>query len=284
MDRENREKRLSKLRVPSPDSRNRYKRNYRTLLQLTPGLKSLIQNRSRAEELIRITQKMISVISETRFDNATPHQSTTAWTEVDGLFNYRIIYYSIIDFIRECEDEDWVEGLLKWWNKYDIVQGRDGGPDRSERDSTNVSVGSSSVPMNGLARRRAQAATRAAKSEASDPPPVRSPPQHSCSPTPGSSDPLHVPSVPQQQDPRHITHHTKPFLPASSPPRSLRAAAPAFPKSPAPSDLMQEEDDNIENVTNVKSKATSAEAKKIKTTNTAKSVRNLVARTLLRYR
>ncbi|OAX35308.1 hypothetical protein K503DRAFT_785173 [Rhizopogon vinicolor AM-OR11-026] len=63
----NREKRLSKL---SPNSRNRYKRNYRTLLQLAPGLKSLIHNRSRAEELIRITQKMNSVISGTRSDDA----------------------------------------------------------------------------------------------------------------------------------------------------------------------------------------------------------------------
>ncbi|OJA18079.1 hypothetical protein AZE42_09066 [Rhizopogon vesiculosus] len=84
--------------------------------------------------------------------------------------------------------------------------------------------------MDGLARMCAQAAARAAKSEASDAPPVCSPPQHSCSSTPGFSDPFPVPSVPRPQDPRHITHHTEPFLPASSPPRSPRAAAPTFPQ------------------------------------------------------
>ncbi|KAG1796181.1 uncharacterized protein BJ212DRAFT_1290742, partial [Suillus subaureus] len=39
------------------------------------------------------------------------------WAEADGEFNYRAFYYNIIDFIRECEDRDWAQGLLKWWNK-----------------------------------------------------------------------------------------------------------------------------------------------------------------------
>ncbi|KAG1825458.1 uncharacterized protein BJ212DRAFT_1260159, partial [Suillus subaureus] len=39
------------------------------------------------------------------------------WAEADGEFNYWAFYYNIIDFIHECEDRDWAQGLLKWWNK-----------------------------------------------------------------------------------------------------------------------------------------------------------------------
>ncbi|KAG2738322.1 hypothetical protein P692DRAFT_20758989 [Suillus brevipes Sb2] len=39
------------------------------------------------------------------------------WGEADGEFNNRAFYYNIIDFIRDCEDQDWAQGLLKWWNK-----------------------------------------------------------------------------------------------------------------------------------------------------------------------
>ncbi|OAX34738.1 hypothetical protein K503DRAFT_803343 [Rhizopogon vinicolor AM-OR11-026] len=171
------------------------------------------------------------------------YSARNKWTEVDGLFNYRTFYYSIIDFIRECEDEDWVEKLFKWWNRtlFKNEEGRDGGPDRSERGSTNVSVGSFSAPMDGLARMRAQAAARAAKSKR-----------------------LILPLSVYYRRILALPPLVLLILSLSLQCRSRRiiAAAPAPPKSPTPSDLMQEEDDDIENVSNDKSKATSAKAKR----------------------
>ncbi|KAG2337401.1 hypothetical protein BDR05DRAFT_848097, partial [Suillus weaverae] len=46
--------------------------------------------------------------------------SKNKWAEVDGKFSYREFYQNIIDFLRECEDKDWVSSLLKWWNRYVI--------------------------------------------------------------------------------------------------------------------------------------------------------------------
>ncbi|KAG2037514.1 hypothetical protein BDR03DRAFT_1010581 [Suillus americanus] len=39
------------------------------------------------------------------------------WAKADGKFNNQAFYYNIIDFICECKDRDWAEGLFKWWNK-----------------------------------------------------------------------------------------------------------------------------------------------------------------------
>ncbi|KAG2046036.1 hypothetical protein BDR06DRAFT_899880, partial [Suillus hirtellus] len=39
------------------------------------------------------------------------------WGEANGEFNNQAFYYNIIDFIHDCKDQDWAQGLLKWWNK-----------------------------------------------------------------------------------------------------------------------------------------------------------------------
>ncbi|KAG0708241.1 hypothetical protein DFH29DRAFT_1075870 [Suillus ampliporus] len=63
-DRESRGKRLANLSI---NTRDCYKRHYQWLLQLAPGLRFLINDRTKSQELTRIAQ----VISGTRSDDAT---------------------------------------------------------------------------------------------------------------------------------------------------------------------------------------------------------------------
>ncbi|KAG1846262.1 hypothetical protein F4604DRAFT_1688468 [Suillus subluteus] len=66
-DRESRKKRLSAL---SSNTHDRYTRNYQQLLQLAPGIRSLINDHTKAKELAKVTQKMNTVLSATRSDDA----------------------------------------------------------------------------------------------------------------------------------------------------------------------------------------------------------------------
>ncbi|KAG1720077.1 hypothetical protein EDB19DRAFT_2044780 [Suillus lakei] len=142
------------------------------------------------------------------------------WAEADGEFNNRAFYYNIIDFIRECEDRDWAEGLLKWWNKtlFKNENGRKGGATISD-DNGNAS-GSSLAPVNGLAKMRAQMAARAnaaRRPAAPEPNAIRTPPQSSVTPDP------ELPPLPIVRSPRPLQK------------------APISPKSPAPSELTLDE-------------------------------------------
>ncbi|KAG2084746.1 uncharacterized protein F5147DRAFT_765198 [Suillus discolor] len=85
------------------------------------------------------------------------------WSEADGKFNNRAFYYNIIDFIRECEDRDWAEGLLKWWNRalFKNENGREGGMTITDDNGPGNAAGSSSAPINDLAKMRVQMAARA---------------------------------------------------------------------------------------------------------------------------
>ncbi|KAG2152206.1 hypothetical protein BD769DRAFT_1658636 [Suillus cothurnatus] len=75
------------------------------------------------------------------------------WAKADGEFNNRAFYYNIINFIHECEDRDWAEGLLKWWNRalFKNENGREGGTIIDDNGPGNA-AGSSSAPINGLAK------------------------------------------------------------------------------------------------------------------------------------
>ncbi|KAG1724019.1 hypothetical protein EDB19DRAFT_2028955 [Suillus lakei] len=128
------------------------------------------------------------------------------WAKADGEFNNRAFYYNIIDFIRECKDRDWAEGLLKWWNKtlFKNENGHEGGATISD-DNGNAS-GSSLAPVN-----------------APEPNAIRTPPQSSVTPDP------ELPPLPIVRSPRPLQK------------------APISPKSPAPSELTLDEapsDDN----------------------------------------
>ncbi|KAG2118202.1 uncharacterized protein F5147DRAFT_768334 [Suillus discolor] len=122
------------------------------------------------------------------------------WSEADGEFNNRAFYYNIIDFIRECEDRDWAEGLLKWWNRalFKNENGREGGTTITDDNGPGNAAGSSSAPINGLAKMRAQMAARAstAKQPAAPEltPTIPTPPQSSVTPEP-ELPPLPIASV-----------------------------------------------------------------------------------------
>ncbi|KAG1726130.1 hypothetical protein EDB19DRAFT_1914745 [Suillus lakei] len=66
-DKETRKKRLSAM---SLKTRDRYTRNYQQLLHLAPSIRSLINDRTKARELIKVTHKMNTAISATRSDDA----------------------------------------------------------------------------------------------------------------------------------------------------------------------------------------------------------------------
>ncbi|KAG1786578.1 hypothetical protein EV424DRAFT_1551397 [Suillus variegatus] len=65
-EKENRRRRLSAM---SLKTRDRYTRNYQQLLHLAPSIRSLINDRTKARELMKVTQKMNTVISATRSDD-----------------------------------------------------------------------------------------------------------------------------------------------------------------------------------------------------------------------
>ncbi|KAG1899965.1 uncharacterized protein F5891DRAFT_1189048 [Suillus fuscotomentosus] len=67
-ERESCQKRLASL---STNTLNQYRHNYQQLLQLAPGLRSLIADCAKSKELTQIAQKMTAVISGTRSDDAT---------------------------------------------------------------------------------------------------------------------------------------------------------------------------------------------------------------------
>ncbi|KAG2126879.1 uncharacterized protein EDB93DRAFT_1257377 [Suillus bovinus] len=143
------------------------------------------------------------------------------WFEADGEFNNRAFYYNIIDFICECEDRDWAEGLLKWWNRalFKNENRREGGMAITDDNGPGDMAGSSSALVNGLAKMRAQMAARAsaAKQPAAPETPrptIPTPPQSSVTPD------LEPPSMSINQSPR---------------PQLANTPSPS--KSPAPSEL-----------------------------------------------
>ncbi|KAG2093896.1 uncharacterized protein F5147DRAFT_820813 [Suillus discolor] len=178
------------------------------------------------------------------------------WSEADGEFNNRAFYYNIIDFIRECEDRDWAEGLLKWWNRalFKNENGREGGTTITDDNGPGNAAGSSSAPINSLAKMRAQMAARAstAKQPAAPEltPTIPTPPQSSVTPEP-ELPPLPIASVTPQPE--------LPPPPIVRSPR-LMQMAPIPPKSPAlseltPDDVPSDNNEDLEDVsTNKKRK------------------------------
>ncbi|KAG2133239.1 uncharacterized protein EDB93DRAFT_1107619 [Suillus bovinus] len=375
-ERESRKKRLSKL---STNTIDRYERSYQQLLQLAPGLGSLITDRVKSQELGHITRKMNAIISGTRSDNATHlkvqighyaapeplkealkptiynggslsrahmginhpvlasflcpisalkdfnkdpaqtrkwmeigqirmtainflvflwagnppasnynedamhegpvpglfprarpstalgddshamcscnaslHDMTTVeaehiayacvqahfaisnknkWSEADGEFNNRAFYYNIINFICECEDRDWAEGLLKWWNRalFKNKNGHKGGMAITDDNGPGDMPGSSLALVNGLAKMRAQMAARASAAKrpaAPEPRPVAAPK------TPRPT----IPTPPQSS----VTPDPEPpSMSINRSPRPQLANTPGPSKSPAPSELTQ---------------------------------------------
>ncbi|KAG2139583.1 uncharacterized protein EDB93DRAFT_1106071 [Suillus bovinus] len=140
------------------------------------------------------------------------------WSEADGEFNNRAFYYNIIDFIRECEDRDWAEGLLKWWNRalFKNENGREGGMAITDDNGPGDMAGSSLAPVNGLAKMRAQMAARATPKTPG--PTIPTPPQSSVTPDP-----------------------EPPSMSINRSPRPQLANAPGPSKSPAPSELTPNE-------------------------------------------
>ncbi|KAG1901001.1 uncharacterized protein F5891DRAFT_1188108 [Suillus fuscotomentosus] len=171
------------------------------------------------------------------------------WSEVDGKFNNQAFYYNIIDFIHECEDRDWAEGLLKWWNRtlFKNENRREGGPTISDDNGPGNLTGLSSAPVNGLAKMRAQMAARAstakqlAAPEAT--PTIPTPPQSSVTLEPELLPPPIASVTPEPE---------LPSLPIVQSPR-LMQTAPIPPKSPAPSELTPDDvpSDNNEDLEDV---------------------------------
>ncbi|KAG1856385.1 hypothetical protein DFJ58DRAFT_727221 [Suillus subalutaceus] len=187
----------------------------------------------------------------TRLCNASLHDMTTveaehiayACVQPTANSNNRAFYYNIIDFIRECEDRDWAEGLLKWWNRalFKNENGREGGTTITDDNGPGNAAGSSSASgsINGLAKMRAQMAARvsAAKGPAGPgPTPTHpTPPQSSITPEP------ELPPPPIVRSPVIPDPELRPPPIVRSPrPRPLQNA-PSPSKSLAPSELTPDE-------------------------------------------
>ncbi|KAG2136231.1 hypothetical protein BD769DRAFT_1709788 [Suillus cothurnatus] len=97
--------------------------------------------------------------------------SKNKWAKVNGKFSYQEFYQNIINFLCECEDKDWVDGLLKWWNRklFKTENGQEGVVDKA---SINDSSRSFSAPMDSLAKMRAQMSAHASAAKSSALPPL----------------------------------------------------------------------------------------------------------------
>ncbi|KAH7882572.1 hypothetical protein F5I97DRAFT_1931118 [Phlebopus sp. FC_14] len=92
--------------------------------------------------------------------------STNRWSEVDGLFNNRDMYYTITDILEDCPDRDWSIAILKYFNLslFKDENGRRLGRDVNAQDENATSKSSGF-----LARMRAQAVARVSTTTSSAP-------------------------------------------------------------------------------------------------------------------
>ncbi|KAH7884198.1 hypothetical protein F5I97DRAFT_2047764 [Phlebopus sp. FC_14] len=92
--------------------------------------------------------------------------STNRWSEVDGLFNNRDMYYTITDILEDYPDHDWSTAILKYFNLslFKDENGRRLGRDVNAQDKVTTSKSSGF-----LARMRAQAVARVLTTTSSAP-------------------------------------------------------------------------------------------------------------------
>ncbi|KAG2125265.1 hypothetical protein BD769DRAFT_1737475 [Suillus cothurnatus] len=86
------------------------------------------------------------------------YSAKNVWSEIDGAFNYREFYNTIIKLIKDSPDLEWKGDLLKAWN-VKLFKNKEGRDNSSNRDDDKFS-GSRKGRDNDLARVHAQMAAR----------------------------------------------------------------------------------------------------------------------------
>ncbi|KIJ58171.1 hypothetical protein HYDPIDRAFT_34427 [Hydnomerulius pinastri MD-312] len=184
---------------------------------------------------------------QTRFIISSMNQ----WNENDGPFNYRVFYYNVISFIRDCHDKEWAADLLKWWNVQLFKNENGRNADHSSDDEDNIEVvegSSTSRPSetSTFAKMQAQMKARMAAKQA---PPLKEPTEN---PPPRGPTPLPPPPPPPPPSP-----------PATSPP-PIKSPSRNPSRAPSPlSELAETEDEPIKEKKS-KSKSKSKESTKSK--------------------